>query len=83
MRTTMNRMHDLRKSERGENDGASSGSVGGGSAHSTLDTGAPERRRERVQGAFLEGLSGRDPLRVIRAGVANGGHDWLPYEWAR
>lgn len=34
-------------------------------------------------GPFLAGLSGHDPLRVVRAGVANGGMDWLPYGWAR
>jgi hypothetical protein len=45
----------------------------------------PERVAERraKQRPFLEALSGRDPLRVIRAGVANGGNDWLPYGWAR
>ncbi len=41
------------------------------------------RARRAPSGRFLEILSGRDPLRVIRAGVANGGHDWLPYGWAR
>lgn len=63
---------DNGKAERDEDDVAISGSVAGGSDRPTLDSRAPERPAYVTERRpFLEFLSGRDPLRVMRSD-----YDW-------